>query len=279
MNEGLFGRVFRALAIYMYIYILQTIIQTNVWTSHRGIKTPSRVELITATFKAPLLQLGWHICPDMGRSKRRLPPPPTHKKERERERPWPLTRNDPRELLWLLIRDEPGKVGARLPLPPQLTSKHMIHVYEMWLIHMRQDSFIWDIIHLYETLRFFMRRDSFIWDVTHLCETWFMRHDSFKWNMIHSYGTFRIQNQTWPICMGHDSVMWDIAFIWDVTNSYRRDSFMWDMPHQYETWRIHVRRDSFIWDRPWIPLPPLLTAHREARCSAKLQLPAVWMQF
>jgi len=60
----------------------------------------------------------------------------------------------------------------------------MTHSYETWLIHMRHDSFIWDMTHSYETwlirIRYnlwpvrmiHMRRNSFVLDTTHLYETW-----------------------------------------------------------------------------------------------------------
>ena len=48
----------------------------------------------------------------------------------------------------------------------------MTHSYKTWLIHIRHDSFIWDMTHSYKTWLIHIRHDSFISDMTHSYKTW-----------------------------------------------------------------------------------------------------------
>ena len=99
------------------------------------------------------------------------------------------------------LRKKISKVSLIVVVYSKFSSK--VTYENAWLIHMRHDSFIWDMTHSYETWLIHMRHDSFIWDTTHSYETWLihMRHDSFIWDMTHSY-------ETWLIHMRHDVIYW-----------------------------------------------------------------------
>ena len=50
------------------------------------------------------------------------------------------------------------------------SNRHLFTSYETWLIHMRHDSFIWDMTHSYETWLSHMRHDSLIYRFTSLSQ-------------------------------------------------------------------------------------------------------------
>jgi len=79
----------------------------------------------------------------------------------------------------------------------------------LWLIHMRRESFVWDVTHLFVTSLVRMWHGSFARDMTYLYVTWLIRmwHNPFICDMTHSY-------VMWVIHTGHDS------FIRDMTHSY-----------------------------------------------------------
>jgi len=154
----------------------------------------------------------------------------------------------------------------------------MTHSYETWLIHVRHDSFMWDMTHscetwltcdemhavrrlllqsigTCETWLIHVRHDSFMWDMTpspvtrcrqcggRRCRTWeYMRRDLFVCDMTPSC-------ETWLLYVRHDSFMWDMTPSCETWLLHmRHGSFVWDMTHSYETWLNHMRHDSFIWD-------------------------------
>ena len=84
-----------------------------------------------------------------------------------------------------------------------------------WLIHMKHDSFTWDLTHSHGTWLFLIKHDSF---------TWMMTYSSEQPNS-HISTTAAPWDMTWLVHTKHD---------W----------FTWDMTHSHETWLIHV----FIWD-------------------------------
>jgi len=104
--------------------------------------------------------------------------------------------------------------------------------YATWLIHMGQDSFIWDVTRSYGTWLVHIGHDPYPFIGLHNVECCLFAcgiigHDSFICDMTHSYGT-------WLIHMGRDS------FIWDMTNSYGK----W-LIHVYIKWAWGI--DIYIW--------------------------------
>ena len=94
----------------------------------------------------------------------------------------------------------------------------MTHACETWLIHVRYDSFTWDMTHLYETW--------YKWVMSHVNEwkTWpiHVRHDSCMWSMTHVHETWLIHKKTWyETCLLHISL----------------DPPKYDVPHSYVAWR------------------------------------------
>jgi len=87
-------------------------------------------------------------------------------------------------------------------------TSHLNVPYECLIIHIRHDSFKWDMSHSYEMWLIHVRHNSFIWVKTHSV-----------WDMTHSYETGLIH--------------------------MRHYTFIWDRTHSYETWLIHMRQNSF----------------------------------
>ena len=122
-----------------------------------------------------------------------------------------------------------------------LNSYHTwLNSYETWLIHMRHDSFIWDMTHSYKTNEsracaaaagipvchdsIHISHASFISDMTNSYETW-----------LDLYKRWWIHRQPPPLppvflCV-ITQFIWDMTrFIWDMTG------FISNMTKSYETW-------------------------------------------
>jgi len=133
--------------------------------------------------------------------------------------------------------------------------RHTSRLYEAWLIHVRHDSYKWDMNNSYDI------PTDHIFPPSVFCLK--------KKDTTHAY--------TWLIHVRHNSYVWSILYSgFQLTIFSRLDSSVsktknvsspWDMTHLCETRLIHMRHNSYKWDmthscgawfhmREWLPMVP-----------------------